>query len=324
VLRYIFVVLLLLAHPSLAIEKPEHIKGIYVSSWVSGNTTFLDSLIKLANETEINTFVIDVKDATGKTYKHMNPRLATTLQKLHDNNIYVIARIVLFRDPVFVDMYPEEAITDSRTGQPWEHRGKKEWVSAYSEKAWYYNIIIAEEAMKLGFTEIQWDYIRLPDIPQSQRKHITYPGKQNQTRSEGVVGFLKYAKEHLPPVRMTADVFGYVAVNGGDLMIGQQWETLLPNISAIHPMTYPSHYHKGAFGYQNPNSVPYEITDNTIKAALKRSVGNEDKIIFWLQAFTMGKPAYTKHHIQQQIKALNDNGIYQYLLWNPRNRYNFY
>jgi len=301
--------------------EPEHVKGIYLSGWTASSKN-LDKLIALANATEINSFVIDVKDSSGLTYKKMTPNIVKVLQKLKDNNIYPIARIVVFYDPVLAKNRPDLAVVDSRTGKAFNDGRGAGWINPYKKEVWGYNLQIANEAIALGFGEIQWDYVRFPDVKQSQAKFVRYPDKNEYTRAETIYQFIHYARNNLgSEIVMTADVFGLVTTVKDDLNIGQKWEPILNIVDFIHPMVYPSHYAKGEYGIKVPNAEPYNIVHRALSDAVKRSKHQENKIRPWLQAFTLGKPPYTEYHIRQQIKAASDLGIQEYLLWSPSNKY---
>lgn len=302
-------------------DKPEHIKGIYVSAWVSGTTSKFPKLVKQVNNTELNTMVIDIKDAAGRTYHQMNRNMVRSVQTLHDNDIYAIARIVVFYDPVFAKKYPQYAVIDNRNGKLWKDGRGTGWLSPYNKEIWKYNVDLAKEALEIGFDEIQWDYVRFPDTPMTKKKYEVMNGADDRTRSEVIAEFLTYAKHELGDVRMTADVFGIVTTKRDDAGIGQHWETLLPVVDALHPMVYPSHYARGSFGIRNPNGSPYTVINTAITQAVKRSPGQTQKIIPWLQAFTLGKPVYTEYHIREQIRGAADAGVEQYILWSASNKY---
>ena len=44
---------------------PDNVRGLYVNAWAAGSRNRLAGLLELAVRTEINTFVIDIKDASG-------------------------------------------------------------------------------------------------------------------------------------------------------------------------------------------------------------------------------------------------------------------
>ena len=47
---------------------PAQIRGIYVNAYAAGSRTRLPQLLKMADETEVNAFVVDVKDEKGIRY----------------------------------------------------------------------------------------------------------------------------------------------------------------------------------------------------------------------------------------------------------------
>jgi hypothetical protein len=92
----------------------------------------------------------------------------------------------------------------------------------------------------------------------------------------------------------------------------------------VLPMDYPSHFAPGTYKLANPNARPYETIDHALKDAKRRSAGlaGAAKIIPWYQDFTLGPPHYFAEHVRAQIKAGYDNGILDWILWNPRSDYN--
>ena len=48
------------------IKTPEEVKGIYMTSWVASTNSIREGLVKIIEDTEINSVVIDIKDYTGK------------------------------------------------------------------------------------------------------------------------------------------------------------------------------------------------------------------------------------------------------------------
>src|SRR5690606_24390360 len=104
---------------------PDEMKGIYLNAWASGSTARMEALIELARRTEINTFVIDIKDASGyvshRTEVPFAREIGATgelrirdlpglLDRLEREGIYPIARIVIVKDPVLIGARPDLAI----------------------------------------------------------------------------------------------------------------------------------------------------------------------------------------------------------------------
>ena len=152
---------------------PAQIRGIYLNAYAAGSRARLPRLIAIADSTEINAFVIDVKTEKGIHYTSEIPlaselqlegenmlrdmsRLVDTL-KAHD--IYSIARIVVFKDPILSKAHPDWSV-QTPEGELWMDKAGNTWVSPWDERVWDYNISIAEEAARAGFDEIQFDYVR--------------------------------------------------------------------------------------------------------------------------------------------------------------------
>jgi hypothetical protein len=199
------------------------------------------------------------------------------------------------------------------------------WLNPYDRRVWDYHVELAREVARLGFPEIQWDYVRFPDAPASDMARAVFPGDSLGGRPEAIRAFLGYAREELRKldVRMTADVFGVTTTFRRDVGIGQLWESFIDRVDAALPMVYPSHYWRGSFGFEHPNAHPYEIVRQALLDGLARSdtVPEAGALIPWLQDFSLGKPSYGAPEVRAQIQATYDVGIQDWILWNPGSRY---
>lgn len=319
------------------------IKGIYVTAHSAGGSR-MESLLKLVDDTELNSMVIDVKDDNGYiTYPTTTPELleiGTTKKYISDitelmntlkkHEIYPIARIVVFKDTVLSVKRPELSFLQP-DGTIWKNGRGESFVNPYRQEVWEYNVALAKEAAKLGFKEIQFDYVRFPEGFENRADTLTF-NKTEQSRVDAVAGFVKYAREQLEPlgVRVSVDIFGYAASVPAAEGIGQDFVKISNDVHVISPMIYPSHYSTGWFNQKTPDRSPYE----TIKGAMddtheKLSSTGELKPIIrpWIQDFTaswLGKGNYVKYgkaEVEAQIKALLDSGVTEYLLWNAGNKY---
>ncbi len=319
------------------VATPDAMRGLYLNAWAAGSTKKLAKLIGIADQTEINTFVIDLKEGGEISYRSSialaneigaaqpyirEPRVL--LQKMRDAGIYPIARIVVFKDEKLATAKPEWAIVKA-DGSLWKDRDGNIWVDSFNKKVWDYNIAIAKEAVEMGFAEVQWDYVRFPDVPPSLMKTAVWPERKGRSKEDAIREFLLYSREQLAPykVPVTADVFGLTVSVKNDLGIGQQWEKMLNATDALLPMVYPSHYVRGSYGVAHPNASPYAIVKKAMDFAVKRSAGvaNAAEIRPWLQDFTLGAPRYTAAHVRAQIKATHDAGLNDWILWNPGSNY---
>jgi hypothetical protein len=249
------------------------------------------------------------------------------LRRLKAKQIYCVARIVTFKDPSFARAHPQKAILNNRTGKPYRSTDDLMWVSPHDADFREYNLEIAREAAAAGFQEIQFDYIRFPDVARSASLNYRNPG--NQTKAQVVQNFLLEARRRLSPMKayVAADVFGLVCTTADDMDIGQYWEAVSNAVDYICPMMYPSHYANRSYGLRVPDQQPYELIDRGVRDALRRNqnLATPARVRPWIQGFTA---SWLKEHreygvaeVKAQIKALADNGVHSYLIWTPSNRY---
>jgi hypothetical protein len=85
-------------------------------------------------------------------------------------------------------------------------------------------------------------------------------------------------------------------------------------------MMYPSHYAKGEYGIKDPNSSPYETVHRSIQDTLGVTKATSVQVRPYLQDFSLGV-RYTPKMVREQIRAANDLGIGEWLLWNPACHY---
>jgi hypothetical protein len=335
-LRYI------LPEPLFDIEPvDEPVKALYVNAWAFGSSK-LAHLVQLADSTEINAFVVDVKDDTGCLLYPSQVKVAqdigatrcvrtrdlqSRLDTLRAHDIYPIARIVVAKDPLLAEHRPEWSV-QHRDGGLWRDRIGSAWVDAYNDSVWIYAAQLAEEAVRLGFAEVQFDYVRFPDEPKEAMALAIFGARRaGESQRAGVQAGVAILVNRLQPlaVPITFDIFGLTASTTGDLGIGQVWEDFATVADVVLPMVYPSHYYRGSYGLAVPNAEPYRVVRNALREAIARTrpLTKAATIRPYLQAFTLGrrKPRYTPHEIREQIRAAEELGINTWVLWNPRSVY---
>lgn len=333
----------------LKFEYPDAVRGLYVTGHAAGGNK-LNELIQYVDETDLNAMVIDIKDDRGNvTYKPENqdsPYLnigkdyiknpVNMLKKLEDKKIYPIARVVVFKDTLLANEKPQWSFKDG--DDVWKNGRGESFVNPFLKEVWDYNVGIAIEAAKMGFKEIQFDYVRFPEGFENKEDDLKYDmgeyedGKMTHTekRVQAVTDFVAYAKKQLEPygVEVSVDIFGYAATLPEAPGIGQNFSKISENVDVISSMIYPSHW-TSYFGIDKPDLKPYELVQEYAKLENKKLNELETPPISrpWLQDFTasyLGEGNYQKYgkeQVEAQIKALNDNGIEEYLLWNAANRY---
>ncbi|MFS0722921.1 putative glycoside hydrolase [Paenibacillus sp. 1P07SE] len=319
------------------------VKGIYVTSHSAGGQR-MDQLLQLIDDSALNSMVIDIKDDHGYiTYPSDNEEIlllgetrrniadiGALMDRLEKHKVYPIARIVVFKDSVLAAKHPELSFVQE-DGKVWQNGRKESFVNPYRKEVWDYNIAVAKEAARLGFQEIQFDYVRFPEGFENRADSLTFD-KTEEERVQIVADFVKYAREQLEPmgIRVSVDIFGYAASVPAAEGIGQDFVKLSKHVDVISPMVYPSHYSTGWFGQQAPDKAPYETIKGSMLDTHKKldPIGHYKPVIRpWIQDFTaswLGQGHYIpygKEEVQAQIQALKDTGIDEYLLWNASNRY---
>ncbi len=209
-----------------------------------------------------------------------------------------------------------------QAGFPWKDREKLGWVDPHHPEVVDYNLRIAEEAARLGFDEVQFDYIRFPDTARLQYARPHTFGN----RTAAINDFLRRAKQRLDRhgVYLSADVFGYICWNENDTYIGQHLESLLPHVDYLAPMLYPSGFSHGLPGFPAPMEAPYEMIYLSLLQAYQRTGADPQRFRPWLQAFrdyAFDRRAFKAEQIGAQIAAARDFGSNGYMLWNASNRY---
>jgi hypothetical protein len=315
--------------------KPVAPKGLYLSFYGIGSRVLRNNALALADKGTVNALVIDVKGDLGKIpyptsvplANEIGARTTTTVKdmraqvaQLKARGLYLIARIVVFKDDVLAKARPALAVR--LNGGVFKDREGLQWVDPSRREVWDYNIAIAEEAAQLGFDEIQFDYVRFPD-----RRGVAFGVPNTEAnRVAAISGFVAAARERLVPynIFLAVDLFGYVAWNQNDTDIGQTLASLTPHVDYISMMLYPSGFQFGIPGHRNPVASSYETVHLTLKRASQRTGLPGVRFRPWLQAFkdyAFDKRDFGPAELKAQIRASEEFGSSGWLLWNPRNSY---
>ena len=328
--------------PVMHVPVPDTLRGLYVNRWAALGSK-LKTLIEVAKKTEVNALVIDVKDDRGFVlYRSRVPlareigadtadghwmsatKVRAMLDTMTAHGIYPIARIVVAKDPLLARKKLELAIKRKSNLEPWLDKNGNPWLDPHQKAVWQYAADLAREAYDLGFSEVQFDYVRFPDEKRLVTETV-YPLANGRTRAQVIRDQLGFVRSALKPqgIRVTADVFGLTATDTTDMGIGQRWEMFVDQVDVVLPMIYPSHFARGTYRLRNPNAHPYQTINNALKDAITRSkpIANAAKIIPWYQDFTLGPPHYYAEQIRAQKKAGYDNGFQSWILWNPKSNY---
>lgn len=284
---------------------PESVKAVYMTSCVAGTPSIREGLIKLIDETEVNSVVIDVKDFSGTisfapASAEWQPAWAEArcgardmkelVARLHEKGVFVIARVTVFQDPFYSKARPDLAVKKADGVTVWKDNKGLSFIDVGAREYWDHIVELSKLTYNLGFDEINFDYVRYPsdgpmtDIAFTHSK--PYPGDNG--KQANLEEFFKYLNQRLDDESLfadyrhentgrasstpwtSADLFGMTTTNYDDLSIGQVQDRAAPYFDFIAPMVYPSHYPKTAFGYPNPNDYPYEIVYHAMKVGVDR------------------------------------------------------
>ncbi|MBR4111311.1 MAG: GTP-binding protein [Clostridia bacterium] len=327
----------------------DDIKAIYLTGWSAGTKSKLESTITNIKENDFNAVVIDIKDEAGRlSYKsnvqtaidigasqNMISNITNVINLLKENDIYVIGRIVTFKDPLFAKKVQDIAYKKA-DNSIWTDYSGNNWPNPYNTSSWDYPIALAKEAAELGFDEIQFDYVRFPSS-EGRTKQIAFGfDSDTKTKSQVINSFLEKVMSELEEYKIvvSADVFGIITKRQGDFEnIGQDFAAIAQIVDVICPMVYPSHYAPGEYKLANPDKSPYNTVYYSVKDGLKRyeEIENPDakKAVIrpYLQDFTaswLGRGKYLNYstnQVKEQIQACYDLRIQSFTLWDPSNKY---
>jgi hypothetical protein len=279
---------------------PPQIKGIHVSIWVAADRAFFKQMADLVEKTELNGMQIDVKDESGRiAYSSQVPLgievgspltaggvdMDRVMDKCWYNDIYPIARIVCFKDPVVASKRPDLAVHHT-SGGLW---GDGKWIDPYSQENWDYLLGVAVEASRKGFKEIQLDYVRFPSDGNTTTCVFPAQGGDTRNKSQVIQDFLKFMRDGLKPMgtALSADVFGLTASDQGDMGIGQDVTAMGQFLDYMCPMVYPSHYNAGEYDIGDPEANPHDTVYMSLVDFQKRLEGTPCKLRPWLQDFSL-------------------------------------
>lgn len=317
--------------------EPITVKALYLTFWGASNSSMtLKKILKIIDETELNAIVVDVKNEYGLTSfattfkqansygaqkKRTNKNIKKFMKTLKEKHIYTIARIVTFKDELQAANNPDYTVKKD-DGITWRNLDSMAWVDPFDKRSHNYTISIAEEAAKVGFDEINFDYIRFP-----AKKSLVFEKKNtSKNRIDAISEFLDSAQDRLKKygVFISVDTFGNIcwSDDNDDNNIGQTVESLAKHADYLAPMLYPSGFSEGSFNFKYPSEHPYSVIYRSIKK-LKNKIDTR-RVRPWLQHFRDYSPKkrkYEKFEINAQIRAakhVNTNG---WMLWSPSSKY---
>lgn len=324
--------------------KPFIARGVYVPYYTMQSGPQTRALIDKVAASGLNTIVVDAKSERGLlSYSSSVPAVKTAkadadqeiygldkiVERAHNEHLYVIARICVFKDITYATSRPDLALRDSRNGQVWFENEETAWLDPYKKENWDYVISIAKEVAQHGVDEIQFDYIRFPGgtVP----PYVHYSQDNTEENRRGYLNmFLSQARQALLPynVSLSADVFGFTTLYANELGVGQRIDEYGQHMDFVSPMLYPSTFGDDDPKFENPpfpTGHPYELIKLCLDTANQRLERNPVKLRPWLQDYPDGKfdQPFGAPQLQAEIQAAEDAKSHGWLLWNPFGEYHW-
>lgn len=303
---------------------PRVVRAIHVAGWVAGDDAGWADMMSIAASTGINTLMIDLKNENGRVYfddlgvatiadlgalSQPSTSLRERVGDAQAADLYTIARIVTFQDPIVANLRPGWAVIDTTTGQPMERNGQN-FLDPHNPDAQQYAIDLALAACAAGIDEIQFDYVRFPD---GDKSNLQFGGPADaQGRQDTITAFLSGARQALVAngCATAADIFGFITNKTHEGGIGQQLEAVASAVDVVSPMVYPSLYSIGWYGFTVPKDHPGIVVSSATNDAIARLGGSEAIVRPWLQDFS-----YSSAQVREQIEAIDGLGR-GWMLWN--------
>ncbi len=323
--------------PASHIKTPEYVKAVYMSACAAATPSLRKHIEDLIDSTELNAVVIDIKDFSGTvSFDTTVPSfrdgkgkgckahdMPAFVEELHKKQIYVIGRITVFQDPLYTRLHPETAVRRLSDGGIWSDFKGLHFIDVGAKEYWDEIVALSIDSYRIGFDELNFDYIRFPS--DGNMKDISFTRTGTTTKAVMMKNFFAYLHGKLNPegIVTSADLFGMTTTNTDDLNIGQVLENTLPYFDFVSPMVYPSHYPPRFNGWSNPNKYPYDVVYFSMDKAVDRAVAASTsplKLRPWLQDFDYGG-IYNAPEVRAQMNAVYDTGLTSWMLWDPANKY---
>jgi hypothetical protein len=316
------------------VRYPSQVRAIHLSGYAWAYKPYRDGALKLLREKRINAVQLDVKEEDGVVGTNLDVPLAKQIKAitkkydateavntLHAAGARVIGRVVAFRDPVLAKW-------------AWEH-GRKDWVvqapgggpynSGYGNAQFTnfaapgvqkYNLDVAEAAVRAGFDDIVFDYIRRPDGPPSTMR---FPGLDGGAE-QAIAAFCGQARQRLHAAGgyVGAAIFAQAVQHPEDT--AQNVPEMARNLDVVVPMDYPNHWSNGSYGVANPASNTYQIVRRSLADWVKAVSGTGSVVVAWLWASDV-LGSFSVQQAAGEIRGARENGLPGWFLWNAEAHY---
>jgi hypothetical protein len=214
-----------------------------------------------------------------------SPEYAAAIKTVQDAGLHYVPRITMFPD-------------GARPGQIDNRQ--------LLEKRW----TLVDYALKLGATDIQLDYIRF-----SSRN---LPSAENAGKVREVLRFFRQRIQQRG-ARLQIDIFGEVSY-GPSLRIGQDARLFAPELDAVCPMLYPSHFEP----YKETAKAPYATVHGALTALERQTKQSALPIYPWIEHFNYRhrmNETERAAYFEAQLEAVLSSGAQGFYIWSVGNYY---
>ncbi len=174
------------------------------------------------------------------------------------------------------------------------------------EKRWR----LVDYALKLGATDIQLDYIRFSSK--------NAPSTENAHKVLGVVRFFRQRIQQRG-ARLQIDTFGEVSY-GPSIRIGQDMRLFAPELDAVCPMLYPSHFEP----YEETAQKPYETVHGALVALERQTKSSPLSVYPFIESFNYRvrmTEAQRAGYFEAQLEAVLNSSARGFYVWSVGNHY---
>lgn len=323
-----------------AVDSASAVHGIYLPSDILSDASKLDNYLSSVDTTKFNSIYFDLKDDMGNVQfrSHVDGAslasqafdLSSVCKQIKKQGFTPIGRISAFQDPLAASEIKNAGVKYGDSEILWNDddpaRGGKPWLNPYAAPAQEYIIALGEEAVGMGISKIVYTNVCFPT---GFSLHLAGYGNVTQSRSEVLSAFIDQAEQRIADAGGTLWVYtdGRSALGITQNQFGDSNPISLSNETIIldaRPAQFGNGLTMDNFTVNEPIKNPRETVD-TLLESLKSNL-TDKKVIAILQGTTAdggsanNKP-YTAQDMEDQISALTDNNIEQYIFYSPDGNY---
>jgi hypothetical protein len=319
---------------SVPVGYPSQVRAVHLSGYAWAYPPFRDSALKLVREKRINAVQLDVKEEDGVVDTDLGVPLAgqigavskkydvtEAVNTLHAAGARVIGRVVAFRDPVLAKWAWQHGHRDWVVQAPGgglynSGYGNAEFTNFANPQVREYNLAVAEAAVRAGFDDIVFDYLRRPDGRPSTMRFAGLLGSPEQV----IADFCAQAQRRLHAAGgyLGAAVFAQAVLRPEDT--AQDVPAMARNLDLVVPMDYPNHWSGGSYGVANPAADTYPIVRRSLADWVNAVRGTGCVVVPWLWASDVLGP-FPPRLAADEIRGARDNGLPGWFMWNAEAHY---